>query len=113
MAKLELDNPSWESVSRAIEGISQQWEIRNDNGTVKFLRFEAEKAYPTHHHPDRTEWLYVISGEMNAEIDHDTHKLEKGEFALFPVNSEHSLSAGPDGAVVLVVAISEYPRHTL
>jgi quercetin dioxygenase-like cupin family protein len=111
MTRLQLDNTLWEQVSKAIEGIFQQWEIKNNNGTIKFLKFDAEKAYPRHHHPDRTEWLYVISGEMIAEIDDRTHNLSEGEFALFPLNSEHSLKAGRDGAVVLVVAIYEDSPH--
>ncbi|MCL4480658.1 MAG: cupin domain-containing protein [Candidatus Thermoplasmatota archaeon] len=107
MSKLLMDDPSWELVSKAIDGISQQWAVRKDNGTVKFLRFDPEKAYPKHHHPDRTEWLYVVSGEMIAQIDDQVHRLREGEFAIFPVNSEHSLKAGSKGAVVLVVAIFE------
>ncbi|MCL4332158.1 MAG: cupin domain-containing protein [Candidatus Thermoplasmatota archaeon] len=107
MSELLMDGASWVLVSKTIEGISQHWAVRSDNGTVKFLRFDPEKAYPKHHHPDRTEWLYVISGEMTAQIDDEVHKLKEGEFAIFPVNSEHSLKAGIDGALVIAVAISE------
>ena len=107
MSKLMMDDSSWEMVSKAVEGISQQWAVKKDSGTVKFLKFDPEKAYPNHHHPDRTEWLYVIFGEMNAQIDDQAHRLKEGEFAIFPVNSEHSLKAGSDGAIVLVVAIFE------
>lgn len=111
MTKLLEGAQSWEQVSKAIEGISQQWAVKKDNGTVKFLKFDPGKAYPKHHHPDRTEWLYVVSGEMIAQIDDEVHRLKEGEHAIFPVNTEHSLKAGNNGAIILVVAMLENGTH--
>ncbi|MEM0158721.1 MAG: cupin domain-containing protein [Thermoplasmataceae archaeon] len=97
----------WTQVSKAVEGIFQHLEVQRKNGTIKFLKFDPGSSYPVHHHPDRVEWLYVLSGRMIATIDSVEHDLAKGEFATFMVNSNHSLRAGKDGALVLVVAINE------
>lgn len=107
MSNLKMDDSSWEIVSNAVDGIRQQWAVKEESGTVKFLKFDPGKAYPKHHHPDRIEWLYVISGEMNAQIDDQLYRLKEGEFAVFPLNSKHSLEAGKNGAIVMVVALSK------
>ncbi|MGC8506626.1 MAG: cupin domain-containing protein, partial [Thermoplasmata archaeon] len=65
------------------------------------------------HHPDRVEWLYVISGEMTVQIDGEIHRLNEREHAMFPLNCEHSLKAGDKGAVVIVVAIHENNKHEM
>ncbi len=97
----------WSQVSKAVDGIFQHWEAQSKNGSIKFLKFDPGSSYPVHHHPDRVEWLYVLSGRMIATIDSVEHDLAKGEYAAFPVNSNHSLRAGKDGALVLVVALNE------
>ncbi len=111
MVKLKSDDPSWELVSNAVKGVYQQWVVKKEGGTVKFLRFDPDVAYPRHQHADRTEWLYVVHGEMITEIGDQIHTLKEGEFATFPLNSQHSLKAGHKGAVVLVAAINESEKH--
>ena len=107
MTELKQDEAPWEPVSKTIDAIYQRWVLRKNSGTVKFLRFEPDKAYPEHHHPDRTEWLYVDSGEIIAEIDGHVQNLKEGDHAEFPLNCRHSLKAGPNGSTVIAVALFE------
>lgn len=104
MTEPKVDQSSWKQVSNAIDGIYQQLAVSENNGTVKFLKFGPNKAYPKHHHPDRVEWLYVLSGGMTVEIDGEVRRMEEGEYAYFPINSQHSLEAGGKGATVVVAA---------
>lgn len=97
----------WGPVSDGKLGIWQFLTKSSGAGTVKFLKFSPGAKYPLHFHPDRSEWLYVISGDMTVEIDGKKLELSSGEFASFPVNSKHSLSAGEKGSIVTVSAFFE------
>ena len=97
----------WDQVSDGKLGIKQFLVRTSKAGTVKFLKFNPEAKYPVHFHPDRSEWLCVISGDMTVEIDGRKLILHEGGFASFPVNSRHSLSAGKNGALILVSAFFE------
>ena len=45
------------------------------------------------------EALYVLDGELIIEIDRRVHRLVKGDFALIPIGTYHTLVAGPQVGV--------------
>ncbi len=101
------EDVNWEPVSDGKLGIEQFLARTSKSGTVKFLKFDPGAKYPLHFHPDRSEWLCVISGDMNVEIDGRRLSLHGGGFVSFPVNSKHSLAAGENGALITVSAFFE------
>ena len=99
----------WETVGKADLGVTQRMLVDVDGGTVKLLRIAIGGHFPLHQHPDRFEWLYVVDGEVETEVDGEVVLLGRGEFRVFPTHSYHRLSA-PNGALALVGAFRHHSR---
>ncbi|MBS1650959.1 MAG: cupin domain-containing protein [Bacteroidetes bacterium] len=63
-----------------------------NNGTVKLVKIASGAEYPMHIHPDKTEYIYVVKGEITCKIAEDTHIGGVGDFFIFPHNIFHALS---------------------
>lgn len=50
------------------------------------------------HRPSREEALLVLDGELTVSLDGIEHRLQRGDVALVPANSELRIDAGPEGA---------------
>lgn len=102
MENLSLEQVKWDQVSDGKLGIAQSVVNHADSGAIKFLKFEPGAVYPLHHHMDKYEWVYVLEGNLDAEVDGQKGTIGSGEFRSFPAMSKHSLVAGEDGATVIV-----------
>lgn len=105
METLSLEGVKWDEVSDGKLGIVQSIINSTDSGTIKFLKFKPGAVYPMHYHPDRFEWIYVLEGSLETEIEGERKVMKKGEFRAFPVMVKHSLHAGKSGSTVIICSL--------
>lgn len=91
-----------------IEGIAAQELIERVNGTFKMVKLQPGAVYPLHVHPDKTEFVYVLEGILEAAIDENIYVGEAGMFYQFPVGKKHGLkNPGTKETLLLVGAIRD------
>jgi mannose-6-phosphate isomerase-like protein (cupin superfamily) len=62
-----------------------------EKGSLKKVRVLPNSTYPLHIHPNKTEWIYVLSGNPKITIGDATYASEKDDFFALPFNVEHSI----------------------
>lgn len=74
-----------------VEGVS--WQLLKDvpEGTIKRFRLQAGATYPLHHHPDRSEWVYLVEGTLTLTLGSAVQELHPGDFAWIPARLPHGL----------------------
>ncbi|MCC7532510.1 MAG: cupin domain-containing protein [Bacteroidia bacterium] len=76
------------------------------NGTVKILRVDALAEYPIHIHPDKTEYIYVLSGNPELIIGDDEYACSPNDFYILPATIKHAiLNKTAKECILLVGAI--------
>ena len=105
MENISLADIKWDEVSDGKLGILQSVINSMGSGMIMFLKFKPGAVYPMHYHRDRFEWVYVVEGTIETEIDGGRKTMKKGDFHSFPVMVKHSLVAGKSGATVIVCAL--------
>lgn len=91
-----------------VPNVFQQELLQRPMGTVKMIRLDPGAAYPSHRHPDRTEYAWVVSGRVEITIGEDATSATAGEFLVFPVGVVHALAnADETPAMLLVGALRE------
>ncbi len=76
------------------------------NGSVKLVKINAGAEYPLHIHPDKTEYIFVVQGELSCTIGEEKCKGKVGDFFIFPQNIFHALANhSQHECIVLVGAI--------
>jgi len=74
-----------------------------DNGSVKLVRVVSQAIYPEHIHPDRTEYVYVLKGFRNFQIDQEEFSAKPDEFYVFPSKVKHAIRNYCDSECLLLV----------
>lgn len=100
----------WQQVGAESLKVHQRMLVDLDGGTVKLLRMDVEGYYPLHQHRDRFEWIYLLEGRLETDVDGVVRVLVPGDFREFPTNASHRLQAQAP-SLALVGAISA--RETL
>ncbi|WP_226011202.1 cupin domain-containing protein [Halomicrobium salinisoli] len=72
-----------------------------------YLSLSADERIPEHTHPDREILFHVLEGEIDLDLDGETHSLEAGEIARFSGEREISPSAATDARALVVLANGE------
>lgn len=56
------------------------------------------RSYPNHRHHANDEWLYILPGTAELELDGDSHALDDGDFADLPEQGKRLtiIGQGPD-----------------
>ena len=77
-----------------------------------------KEAFVYHRHCGEEEWVYILEGEGQSDIDDVTEPVGAGDFIAYPEGCAHSLSNTGDrdlvylmGGEVLRTDIAECPRH--
>jgi mannose-6-phosphate isomerase-like protein (cupin superfamily) len=60
-------------------------------GKFSALENQLDIATPPHVHEEVDEWVYVLAGEMEVDIDGETHRLTAGMSALLPRGVSHAM----------------------
>ena len=73
--------------------------VEGDRMIVAVMRAPAGKNADTHNHPNE-QWIYVLEGHLNFQIDGQTRTLGPGELIYIPALAYHSAGATPDADCV-------------
>jgi len=66
-----------------------------DTGGAMCVLEVNDTGWPRHVNPDQDEWLYVIEGEVELEMDKERFRLGAGESCFIPRNVEHAWGGMP------------------
>lgn len=76
---------------------------RKEPKTIR-LKLEAGESVPAHSHPGRDIVLYLISGEIELELDDSPHLVEAGDIARFDGALEISPRANENSTALIVLS---------
>lgn len=80
--------------------------INLENGSLKLVKIASHVEYPLHVHPDKTEYCYVLEGQLSCNIGEENFNGSAGDFFIFPCNTHHALANhSNEDCIVLVGAI--------
>src|SRR5690349_2607377 len=84
-----------------------QWLVTDQQSDGALFVFEDEmekgKTTPYHLHPDETECVYVLAGEILVNIDGDERLLGEGGFTMTPPGTPHAFIVTSDRARLLAL----------
>ncbi|MGC4232111.1 MAG: cupin domain-containing protein [Niabella sp.] len=101
--KLKIIPSEMEWTYGKVKGFAGKDLIKLDNGTLKLVKVEAGASYPTHQHPDKTEFAYVVSGTPEFMIGETTFQSQCGDFFIFPRQEMHSIHNHSNGLCELLI----------
>lgn len=90
-------------VSGKVEGFSGKNLIEMENGGFKMVKVDAFATYPSHLHPNKTEFIYVLKGTPKITIDDKDYKGAKGDFFILPFSVKHGIANLADSVCKLLV----------
>lgn len=90
-------------VSGKVKGFQGKNLIDMDNGGLKKVKVDPFATYPSHLHPDKTEYIYVLEGNPKITIGNDIYHGEKGDFFILPNAIKHSIANPCDAECLLLV----------
>ncbi|HRN93488.1 MAG: cupin domain-containing protein [Chitinophagales bacterium] len=77
--------------------------LKVGNGTVKVVKVAPLAEYPAHRHPDKTEFVYVLSGNPSFLIGNEEYDAQPNEFYIFPTRVNHAISNKTNSECLLLV----------
>lgn len=70
------------------------------------LSLSAGERVPEHAHPDRDVVVHALAGELELDLDGETHELEPGEVVRFDGDRQISPHAVTDARTLVILAES-------
>ena len=92
-----------EWVSGKVKGFAGRDLINLDNGGLKMVKVDPFAIYPSHLHPEKTEYIFVLEGSPQIEIGEETYTGENGDFFILPNAIQHSIKNSTDLDCILLV----------
>ncbi len=89
--KMHIKPNSLDWQNGKIEGFSGKNLIQMGNGGLKLVKVEAHATYPTHLHPNKTEYVYVLEGNPTIKIESQVFEGVKDDFFILPHSIAHSI----------------------
>ncbi|PCJ27856.1 MAG: hypothetical protein COA97_02670 [Flavobacteriales bacterium] len=83
------DLMNWETGK--VKGFSGKNLIDLKNGGLKMVKVAANATYPSHLHPEKTEFIYVLEGNPIIEIGEENYNGKQGNFFILPHAVKHSI----------------------
>lgn len=91
-----------------VKGFKGKSLIDLKNGGLKLVKVDTFASYPSHVHPDKTEYTYILEGNPKITIGGESYSGEKGDFFIFPKSINHSIENPHEKECFLLVgAIKE------
>ena len=87
--KINSNNLEWEYGK--VENFYGKTLLDKNNGSLKLIKVSPKAIYPTHKHPYKTEFIYVLEGNPVITIAEKKYSGKKGEFFLLPNNINHAI----------------------
>ncbi|MBX2942454.1 MAG: cupin domain-containing protein [Cyclobacteriaceae bacterium] len=81
--KTKVKPGSMEWTASNVKGFCGKQLLGMDNGSVKLVRVEPQSDYPLNRHPDKTEYAYVVDGNLEFTIDNEAYHGAPGDFFIF------------------------------
>ena len=86
---LQTDKLNWETTK--IKGFSSKQLLELPLGGFKMIRVAPKSTYPLHLHPDKTEFIFVLEGQVNIINGDESQNGAKNDFFTLPSNTKHSI----------------------
>jgi len=103
--KLNTNNLEWEYGK--VENFCGKTLLEKNNGGIKLVKVSAKAVYPTHKHPNKTEFIYILEGNPIITIAEKEYSGKKGEFFILPNNINHAIENKNIECLLLVGSIKE------
>lgn len=97
----KTDSLEWETGK--VKGFKGKELIDLNNGGLKMVKVDPFATYPSHIHPDKTEYAYVLEGNPKITIGEVVYHGAKGDFFVFPKSITHSIDNPLDKECLLLV----------
>lgn len=99
--KIKYDLLPW--TSGKVEGFFGKELLDVANGGVKIVKITPFAKYPIHVHPDKTEFAYVVKGQLKMIIGDEILDGNEGDFFVFPRTTKHSIESHSEAECLLLV----------
>ncbi len=99
--KVEHNKMEWHEGS--VKGFAGKQLIEQPNGGLKLVKVQAHCSYPTHLHPDKDEYAYVLKGHVAFEIGDQVFNCTESDFCIFPAKTKHAIHNHTAEEVILMV----------
>ena len=86
-----------------VKGFSSKSLIDIENGGLKKVKVDSFSTYPSHLHPNKTEFIYVLEGNPKITIGQNSYNGEKDDFFILPNSIKHSIDNSTDSECFLLV----------
>jgi quercetin dioxygenase-like cupin family protein len=77
--------------------------VEGDRIQIGLIHFPRGTGGKPHTHPNE-QWIYVLEGTLDCEVDGVKSRVSKGSLVYIPANVVHSAIATPDGDVRFLTA---------
>ena len=101
MALIHTSELPWQSTP--VTGVTAKELVHQPHGSAKLIRLAPGAEYPTHQHPDRDEYVYVLSGTLTASAFGEPTEAIAGDFTVVPKGVPHALANYTETDVMLWV----------
>ena len=86
-----------------IKGFFSKELLSLTKGGLKLIKISPQASYPEHHHPDKTEYVYVLEGTPELTVNSEIYTGKTGDFIIFPLNIKHSIKNKTDTECILLI----------
>lgn len=85
------------------------------HGAINLVRIApGRQAFPLHRHHGQEEWVYVIDGQGEVQLDAEAHALAPGSFVLFPTaGAAHAVRNTGQAEMVCLMGGSAPPSEMI
>ena len=90
--RIKIPSDSLEWVKGRVQGFSEKSLLELIQGGIKMLKVAPLASYPPHQHRDKTEFIYILEGNLKITIGNNNFDGKKGDFFMIPMSSKHSIS---------------------
>ncbi|MGM5471234.1 cupin domain-containing protein [Flavobacteriaceae bacterium LMO-SS05] len=86
-----------------VKGFSGMNLINLENGGFKKVKVSPFSTYPSHLHPNKTEFIYVLTGKPKITIGQHNYEGEQDDFFVLPSSIKHSIDNPTDTECFILV----------
>ena len=87
--KINIEKLDWEYGK--VDNFCGKTLLDKNNGGLKLVKVSVKAIYPTHQHPNKTEFIFVLEGNPTITIGEKEYDCKKGEFFKFPHSVNHAI----------------------
>ncbi|MCB0482380.1 MAG: cupin domain-containing protein [Flavobacteriales bacterium] len=99
--KVNYKNKDWDA--GRVKGFFGKDLLNLEHGGVKIVKVAPHSTYPVHIHPDKTEFLYLLEGNLICSVEENEFECQKDDFLVFPHKQKHSIKNNTDKTALAIV----------